>query len=80
MEKICNINIFRDDEVGYRYAVTDDVQGMSLSSGSYDALIEKVQTVAPDLLELNEGYTGPIKFVYRSERANTVRESLPEVS
>ena len=80
MGKVCNVKICWDDEIGYWYAVADDVQGMSLSSGSYDALIEKIQMVVPDLMELNDGYIGPITFNYVSERSNTIRSTLAEVS
>ena len=38
-------------------ATSDDIPGLVLESGSFDALVERVRFAAPELLELN-GKTG----------------------
>ena len=72
----CKINVTWDCESDRWYTKTSDVPGMALDSGSFDALIEKVRMVAPDMLEANLGYKGPIRFLFTAERDETIR--LPE--
>ena len=46
------INISWDSDAAVWYAVCDDIP-ISLESGSFDALVERVKIAAPELLELN---------------------------
>ena len=71
----CRISLIWDDETDRWYTKTDDVPGMALDSGSFDALIEKVRMIAPDMLEANRGYLGPIRFLFTAEREETIREN-----
>ena len=48
------INIIWDNEAAVYVATSEDVPGLVLESGSLDALIERVKTAVPELLELNE--------------------------
>ena len=48
------INIIWDSEAAVYVATSEDVPGLVLESGSLDALIERVKTAVPELLELNE--------------------------
>lgn len=42
-----------DAEAAVWVAESDDVPGLVLESGSYDALVERVKHAIPELLELN---------------------------
>ena len=42
-----------DPEARVWIAESDDVPGLVLESGSFDALIERVRVTVPELLELN---------------------------
>jgi len=72
----CKITLLWDNESDRWYTKTDDVPGMSLDSGSFDALIEKVRMIAPDMLEANLGYTGPIHFSFVAERDESIRVAV----
>ena len=54
------------------YTETDNELGITLSSNSFDALIERVRMAAPEMLELNMGYTGPIYLEFETERMDMV--------
>ena len=54
------------------YTETDGELGIVLSSNSFDALIERVRMAAPEMLELNTGYTGPIHLEFETERVDMV--------
>jgi len=58
---------------GLWYTSTGEPLHLTLESDSYDNLVERVLIAAPEMLELNTGYTGPIKLVFTSER----EEMLP---
>lgn len=42
-----------DGEAAVWIATSDDVPGLALESGSFDALVERVRHAVPELLELN---------------------------
>jgi hypothetical protein len=70
----CTIALLWSDESNKWYTETNDVPGMVLESNSFDALMEKVQLIAPDMLEANCNYTGPIKFIFTANHTKTIRE------
>ena len=74
----CNIKMIWDNESSSWYAETDDVPGMALGSNSFDALVEKVQMIAPDMLEANCNYVGPVHFTFTTNYTRTIREALSE--
>ena len=47
------VNLMWDAEACVWIATSDDIPGLVLESGSYDALIERVRYAIPELLELN---------------------------
>jgi len=53
-------------------ASSDEELGITLESGSFDALVERVRTAAPEMLELNCGYTGAFNLVFVTERTDTI--------
>jgi hypothetical protein len=52
------INFKWDEDASVWIATSDDIPGLILESGSYDALVERVRYAVPDLLEMN-GITHP---------------------
>ncbi len=49
-------------------AESDDVPGLVLESGSFDALIERVRFTVPELLELNGASPASVQLRMVSER------------
>lgn len=48
------ITLTYDNDAGVWLAESEDVPGLVLESGSFDALIERVRFAVPELLELNK--------------------------
>ncbi|MCL2071860.1 MAG: DUF1902 domain-containing protein [Oscillospiraceae bacterium] len=71
----CIVRLTWDDGVWYSKAVTDTAEniGLTLESGSFDALIERVKIALPEMLELNFGYKGDIKLVFEAERDENIK-------
>lgn len=57
-----------DDEAGVWIATSNDIPGLVLESGSFDALIERVRFAVPELLELNSSNSQPLSLTFTSER------------
>ena len=49
----CKIKFHWDGEAAVWIAVSDDVPGLVLESGSFDALAERVKAAVPELINLN---------------------------
>ena len=49
----CKIRFQWDEEAAEWIATSDDVPGLVLESGSFDALVERVKLAVPELLKLN---------------------------
>lgn len=47
------INLTWDNESNVWIATSEDVPGLVLESGSFDALLERVRFAIPELIELN---------------------------
>ena len=58
---------------GIWYTSTDEDLGITLESDSFDALIERVHIAAPEMLELNCGYTGAFQLIFEAVRTDTMR-------
>lgn len=50
---------------------SDDIPGLVLESGSFDALLERVRFAAPELLELNSTER-PVLLSFRAERMEKI--------
>ena len=68
--KTYTIRMMWDD--GVWYTSTDAPLNLTLNSMSYDELVERVRVAAPEMIELNSGYTGKIQLVFVSERREMV--------
>ena len=49
-------------------ATSDDIPGLVLESGSFDALLERTRFAVPELLELNSDNNAPLSLTFKSER------------
>lgn len=57
-----------DDEADVWIATSNDIPGLVLESGSFDALLERTRFAIPELLELNTAEPHPLSLTFRSER------------
>ena len=67
----CTIKLIWDKETNRWYTETNDIPGLVLEAGSFDALVDKTRLAAPEMLELNCNYTGPIYLFFEAERVET---------
>ena len=65
---VYRIKITWDDEACVWIAVSEDLQGLVLESGSIGALIERVKVAVPELLEINGGRCEDISLNISKER------------
>ncbi len=57
-----------DDEADVWIATSEDIPGLVLESGSFDALLERTRFAIPELLELNSLESKPFSLTFKSER------------
>ena len=69
MEHIVNINW--DDEAYVWYAVCDSIP-LAFDDASFDSLLERVKTVAPEILAENGFAAGNIKLLFHAERRENI--------
>ncbi|MDE7477857.1 MAG: DUF1902 domain-containing protein [Lachnospiraceae bacterium] len=62
------INFVWDPEADVWIATSNDIPGLVLESGSFDALLERTRFAIPELLELNTADQQPFSLTFRSER------------
>lgn len=67
----CVVNLTWDPEASVWVATSDDIPGLVLESGSFDALLERVRFAAPELLELNSTER-PVLLSFRAERMEKI--------
>ena len=66
------IRFLWDDEAAVWVATSEDVPGLALESGSFDALVEKVRYAIPELLELNRKGERQYNLTFLAERHECV--------
>ena len=57
-----------DDETTVWIATSNDIPGLVLESGSFDALLERTRFAVPELLALNSTNPKPLSLTFISER------------
>ena len=67
----CVINLTWDPEASVWVATSDDIPGLVLESGFFDALLKRVRFAAPELLELNSTER-PVLLSFRAERMEKI--------
>ena len=66
------INLIWDDEANVWIATREDIPGLVLESGSYDALLERIRFAVPELLELNSLKDTPLALTFLSKRQERI--------
>ena len=62
------VNVTWDADAGVWVAESEDVPGLVLESGSFDALVERLRYAVPEMLELDGVEKGPMQLNVVSER------------
>ena len=62
------INFTWDNEANVWIATSNDIPGLVLESGSFDALLERTRFAVPELLALNAPKTQPFFLTFMSKR------------
>lgn len=57
-----------DEEASVWIATSNDIPGLVLESGSFDALLERTRFAVPELLSLNASDPQPFSLTFKSER------------
>lgn len=66
------INLTWDTDARVWIAESDDVPGLVMESGSFDALVERLRFAVPELLALNGPTKSPLRLSFISERHEQV--------
>jgi len=66
------IKLVWDKDAAVWVATSQDVPGLVLESGSFDALLERVRYAVPELIELNGEKSEFLKLTYSTEREDQV--------
>ena len=66
------VNFTWDNEADVWIATSDDIPGLVLESGSYDALIERTRFAIPELLALNSSEARPLSLTFISKRQERI--------
>ena len=68
---VCNMDFFIkmiwDSEVKRWTAIGSPGMGLVLESDSFDMLIERVKLAAPEMIELNFNYSGPVNLCFLTD-------------
>ena len=62
------IRMVWDSEIKRWAAIGSADMGLVLESDSFDLLVERVKLAAPEMIELNLNYKGPIDLCFITER------------
>ena len=66
------IDLQWDAEAAVWIATSDDLPGLVLESGSFDALLERVRIAVPELIRLNGNNSPDFKLAYYAQREDSV--------
>lgn len=64
-----------DNEAAVWVATSDDVPGLALESGSFDALVERVKYAVPELMDLNNRKAPYYHLNFASNRSDMVQSN-----
>ncbi|MBR3621966.1 MAG: DUF1902 domain-containing protein [Selenomonadaceae bacterium] len=67
-----NIQMTWDKDAAVWIATSNDVPGLALESGSFDALVERVKYAVPELMELNHRAAAAYNLKFASNRSDVV--------
>lgn len=66
------VKLVWDSEASVWIATSDDIPGLVLESGSFDALLERIRFAVPELLSLNDNTSGTVSLTFISERQERI--------
>lgn len=66
------VNLIWDNEANVWIAQSEDIPGLVLESGSFDALLERVRFAIPELLELNQSHSSEPLLTFISKRQERI--------
>ncbi len=66
------VNFLWDSEAAVWVATSEDIPGLVLESGSFDALVERVRSAVPELLELNGENSNDAQLSFFAKREERV--------
>jgi len=66
------VNLAWDNEASVWIATSEDIPGLVLESGSFDALVERVRFAAPELIELNGKGPAQATLTFMSKRQERI--------
>ena len=69
-----NVRLILDEEAHVWYTHTD-IPGLCLEANTFDELVEEVRLAAPEMIELNSDYTGPIHLIFEAVRVEMAKVS-----
>ena len=69
-----NVRLIWDEEARTWFTQTD-IPGLCLEAETFDQLVEEVRLAAPEMLELNCDYTGPVHLIFEAIRIETAQVS-----
>lgn len=62
------VKLIWDNEAAVWVATSDEIPGLVLESGSFDALLERVRYTAPELIKLNKPTNSPVSLRFQAVR------------
>ena len=66
------INLTWDNDADVWIATSDDIPGLVLESGSFDALLERLRFAVPELIALNSPGKSPCTLSFVSNRPERI--------
>ncbi|MBR1485779.1 MAG: DUF1902 domain-containing protein [Synergistaceae bacterium] len=69
----CKIKLFWDSEAAVWTATSEDLPSLALEAGSFDALLERVKYIVPELLEIEDVKVDYCDLDFITERRDRVR-------
>ena len=73
------IKFLWDDEAAVWIATSQDVPGLVLESGSFDALVERVRIAVPELVDLNGAKPDSLKLSYYTLNFGNLSNENPTI-
>ena len=59
-----------DSETDRWFVKSSDIPGLWMESGSFDALLQRIRSTAPELVEFNCDYTGQFELSFAVDRTD----------
>ncbi|MCL2854081.1 MAG: DUF1902 domain-containing protein [Defluviitaleaceae bacterium] len=70
--RTCKVKMIWDNGIWYS-SIDDEKFGLTLESGSFDALVERVRMAVREMFELSYQYTGPVQLIFETERMDVLK-------